>query len=160
LTKGARVLAVIFIVLGAVAYLSTTVIRIGSIGNLDNFVARTEVQAAYSNLATASNTFRTSTSQCGQQSDPIQCLDQAASALHNAIQDYSDALARINFPDSVTYEATAAESAAQAASEQVSQLAQSSDGTAYEETAQSPEFSQSLRDLDDSYRTLDVALGG
>ena len=118
LTKAARVLAIVFIVLGAVVSIGFTSINAsGSLGPLQGFeqaIARVEVGAAHDSLKNATDTFKSSTLQCESEAESaaIQCLDQAAAALAAAFQTYGDALSRIHFPDSATDEANAAESAA------------------------------------------------
>ncbi len=116
LAKGARVMAVVFIVLGAVVSVGFNSLNVGGgfgpLKGFDRAIARFEVGVAHDGLTSATDTFRTSTQQCGSEPDPIQCLDQAASTLAGAFQAYGDALSRVNYPDSATAQAQAAESAA------------------------------------------------
>ena len=137
----------------------------GSLGPLQGFekaIARVEVGAAHDSLKNATDTFKTSTLQCESEAESaaIQCLDQAAAALAGAFQTYGDALSRVNYPDSATDQAQAAESAARLASAQVNDLAQSADIDSYGATARSAAFASSLQAVDDTYSALYTALGG
>ena len=164
LTKGARVLAIVFIVLGAVVSIGVNSInRSGNFGPLKGFeqaIARVEISAAHDSLKNATDTFKTSTLQCGSESDGIQCLDQAAAALAGAFQTYGDTLSRVNYPDTASTQALAAEAAARQASAQVNDLAQSADIDSYGATARSAAFANSLQAVDDTYSALYTALGG
>jgi hypothetical protein len=164
LTKGARVLSIIFIVLGAVTYVGFN--SLGSFGSVGPFkgieqaLDRLQVQAAHDNLTSATDTFRTATQQCESQAEPIQCLDQAASSLAGAFQTYGNALSRINYPSSANAQAGAAESAAQLAYSEITSLSQAVDIQAYSQTAQSRQFASSLQAVDTTYNNLYGALGG
>ena len=164
LTKGARVLAIIFIVLGAVTYVGVNSLGgFGSIGpfkSIEQALDRIQVQAAHDNLSSATDTFRTATQQCEAQAETIQCLDQAASSLAAAFQTYSSALARINYPSSANAQAGAAESAAQQAYSEIIALSQAGDLQTYGQTAQSPQFTGALQNVDLTYGNLNTALGG
>ncbi len=166
LTKAARILAIVFIVLGAVVSVGfNSINRSGSFGPLQGFeqtIARVEVGAAHDVLKNATDAFKSSTQQCESQAESVatQCLDQAAAALAGAFQTYGDALSRVNYPSSATVQAQAAEAAARQASAQLNDLAQSSGIDAYGATARSPAFADSLQAVDDTYSALYTALGG
>jgi len=157
LTKGARVMAIVFIVLGAVAYVSINSLQFSG---LKNDLVRIQVQAAHDNLVSATDTFQTSTKSCESDADPIQCLDQAAADLAGAFQSYDQALNDINFPSSVSVQASAAETAARAAQNQIIALSQAGSLQAYSQVAQGPGFSSALQSVDTTYHDLYVALGG
>ena len=166
LSKAARVMAIVFIVLGAVVSIGfNSINRSGSLGPLQGFeraIARVEVAAAHDTLKNATDTFKSSTLQCESEAEPaaIQCLDQAAAALAGAFQTYGDALSRVNYPDSATDEARAAQRAARQASAQVNGLAQSAGIDAYGATARNAAFGNSLQAVDITYAALYSALGG
>jgi hypothetical protein len=164
LAKGARVLAIVFIVLGAVVSVGFNSIdrnaNFGPLKGLDQAIARLEVGVAHDSLSNATDTFKTSTQQCDAAPDPIQCLDQAASSLAGAFQTYGDALSRVNYPDSATTQAQEAETAARTAAAEVSDLSRSADVESYSATAQSAGFESSLQAVDSTYSALYSALGG
>ena len=90
LAKGARVMAVVFIVLGAVVSVGFNSLNVGGgfgpLKGFDRAIARFEVGVAHDGLTSATDTFRSrATQQCGSEPDPIQCLDQAASTLAGAV---------------------------------------------------------------------------
>jgi hypothetical protein len=164
LTKAARIMAIVFIVLGAIAYVGFNSLNssnsVGPFAGIEKSLARVQVQSAHSDLASATSTFKTSTQQCESQVQPIQCLDQAASALAGAFQTYGQALSNISYPSSATGQADAAEAAAQAARSQMDALSRAGDAQTYNQVAQSSGFSASLQAVDDTYQNLVTALGG
>ncbi len=164
LTKGARVLTVILIVIGAISFVvnrSSTHFSF-SFNTIESSIARDGVNAAYSSLATATNTFKSQTQSCTNQpnSDALQCLEQADSTWANAIQTYESALSVLVYPSSAQSEADAAQAAARQASATVTTLANSPDIQAYTTMTQSPSFRASLSNVDTTYNELISALGG
>jgi hypothetical protein len=164
LSKGARILTVVFIVVGALAYVSFTAVTRSSfsITSIETAVARTSTQAAYSELVTATDTFKAQTQACSAKSGPseLSCLEQADHAWAGAITTYGSALSGIPYPSSVQVEANAAQAAARQASAVVTSLANSSDGQSYSTASQSPGFRSALNAVDSTYNALIGALNG
>jgi hypothetical protein len=153
----------VFIVIGAVGYVARTRSTHFSfnINSIEQSAARDSTHDAYSQLASATNTFKTQTQACTTQPAPaLQCLEQADTAWATAIQSYGTALSGILYPTSAQPFADSAEEAAQRASQVVTSLADSSDAAAYSAASQSPQFQSSLNDVDSTYNALIQALGG
>ena len=163
LTKGARILTVVVIVIGAIAYVSFVALtRSSSITSLETIAARTSTQAAYSELVTATNTFKSQTQACSAKSgaSELSCLEQADHAWAGAIATYGSALSGITYPSSAQVEANAARAAARQATAVVNHLANSPDGQSYSTASQSPEFRSALNAVDETYNALIGALSG
>lgn len=164
LSKGARVLTVILIVIGAISFVvnRTSTHFSFSFNTIESSIARDGVNAAYSSLATATNTFKSQTQSCTNQPNSValQCLEQADSTWANAIQTYESALSVLVYPSSAQSEADAAQAAARQASATVNALANSPDIQAYTTITQSPSFRASLNNVDTTYNELIRALGG
>ncbi len=160
LTKGARVLAVFFIVGGALTYVVLPVLNVGQ--PFQKVVARVEVQAAYTQVSSDTATFRTAAQACQSQGagDDLQCLDSAASTWSSGLQAYASALSDVNYPSSVQVQASAAEDAASTAANAVDSLASSTSVQAFVATDNSPQFRAVLDAADSTFQTLDTALGG
>ena len=155
-------LAIVFIVLGAVGYVGQSILNASlqrnAFSGLTTTLDRAQVELAHDQLRTASATFASSTRSCQGQTDPVPCLDQAASALASAFQAYGDSLAQIGFPNSAASEGAAAVAAARSATSQIQDLAQSPDLATYSSTAGSAAFSGSLQTVDTTYAELVDAL--
>ena len=163
LSKGARILVVVFIVLGVIGYVAR--IRVThfsfNINSIEQTVARDSTRDAYNQLATATNNFKVQTQACSTQSDTsLQCLEQADASWATAIGTYGTALSGILYPTADQGLADSAEAAAQHAQQVVKHLADSPDAAAYSAASQSPDFQSSLNDVDSTYNTLIQALGG
>lgn len=163
LTKAARVLTVVFIIVGAVFFVvSRTATFSFNFNSIESSIARDGVNAAYSSLATATNTFKSQTQSCTNQPNSVtlQCLEQADSSWASAIQTYESALSVLVYPSSAQSTADAAEAAARQASTTVTALANSPDIQAYTTITQSPSFRAALNNVDTTYNELIQALGG
>jgi hypothetical protein len=164
LSKGARILTVIFIVVGAIADVSIGSVTHFSFGitSIETTVARNSTQAAYSELITATDTFKSQTQACNAKSGPseLPCLEQADHAWAGAIGNYGSALSGITYPSSAQVEANAAQAAARQAVTVVDDLANSPDSQSYSTASQSPAFRSALNAVDDTYNALIRALGG
>ena len=164
LSKGARILTVVLIVLGAISFVvnrSTTHFSF-SFNTIESSIARDGVHSAYSSLATATNTFKSQTQSCTNQPNSValQCLEQADSNWASAIQTYESALSVLVYPSSAQSEADAAEAGARQASATVNALANSPDIQAYTTFTQSSSFRAALNNVDTTYNDLISALGG
>jgi hypothetical protein len=164
LSKGARILTVIFIVVGAIAYVSIGSVTHFSFGitSIETTVARNSTQAAYAELVTATDTFKSQTQACSAKSgsSELSCLEQADHAWAGAIGNYGAALSGITYPSSAQVEADAAQAAARQASAVVTSLADSPDGQSYSTASQSPAFRSALNAVDGTYNALIGALNG
>ena len=164
LSNGARALTVVIIVVGAIAYVSFGAVSrsLFSITSIETVVARNSTQAAYSELVTATDTFKSQTQACSAKtgSSELSCLEQADHAWAGAIATYGSALSGITYPSSAQVEANAAQAAARQASAVVTNLANSPDGQTYSTASQSPEFRSALNAVDETYNALIGALSG
>ena len=164
LSKGARILTVIFIVVGAIAYVSIGSVTRFSFGitSIETTVARNSTQAAYSELITATDTFKSQTQACNAKSgsSELPCLEQADHAWAGAIGNYGSALSGITYPSSAQAEADAAQAASRQAAVVVDNLVNSPDGQSYSTASQSPAFRSALNAVDGTYNALIRALGG
>ena len=167
LSKGARVLTVVFIVLGAVFYVALQALSQASVhfnfNSIETTVARDATQSAYQSLVSATNTFKTRTQACAVQSNPsdvqLRCLEQADSAWASSIRAYSTALSVLIYPSSAQSAADAAQAAASKAVTTVNNLAESPDARSYSTASQSPVFQSTLNKVDTTYTSLIEALG-
>jgi hypothetical protein len=164
LSKGARALAVVFIVLGAIGYVAYTAILASgvSVTSIETTVSRQGVENAYAQLSTATDSFKAQTQQCTVQqgASVLPCLEQADRTWATAIQDYGTSLSNLIYPPSAQTEAEAAQVAVRQATSIVTSLADSPDAQAYSTTSQSPAFQAALNDVDSTYTALVQALGG
>ena len=163
LTKAARVLTVVFIIVGAVFFVVGRTASFSiNFNSIESTIARDGVNSAYSSLATATNTFKSQTEACANQpnSTALQCLEQADSTWASAIQTYESALSVIVYPMSAQSEADAAQAAARQATATVNALAGSPDIQAYTTMTQTPGFRAALHNVDTTYAELVRALGG
>ena len=168
LSKGARVLIVIFIVFGTVGYLSLQVVSWAAFPfNLNSFegsLDRVAAQSAYQSLATATNSFKSQTQACAAQSSSpdvqLHCLEQADSAWATSIQTYSTALSVLFYPTSAQTAAAAAQAAAGQAVTTLTNLANSPDTQSYLSVSQSQAFQSTLNNVDTTYNALIRVLGG
>jgi hypothetical protein len=166
LASGARVLTVVFIVIGAVSLVfNAATFRFSfNLNSIETTVARDATQGAYQSLASATNTFKAQTQACTAQSSPsdlqLHCLEQADSAWASSIQAYSTALSVLIYPSSAQSAANAAQSAASRAVTTVDRLAASLDTQSYSTASQSQAFQSTLNNVDTTYTALIQALGG
>ena len=160
LTKNARILVIVFIVLGAVGYIGQRAISFGH--PFQQTIARLEVQTAYSQVSSDTLTFRSSAQTCASQggSNELQCLNSAAGTWASGLQSYQQALGNVSFPASVGTQAAAAESAAAQAASAVNTLASSTTVQEFVATDNSTQFQTTLEAADSTYHTLYSALGG
>jgi len=164
LSKGARGLAVVFIVIGAIGYVGqVTLLASGiSVTSIEQTVSRQGVRDAYAQLSSATDTFKAQTQNCSSQpsGSELACLEQADHAWATAIQDYETTLSTLVYPSSAQVEADAAQSAARQAASIVASLAASPDEQAYSAASQNPAFQAALDGVDTTYTALIQALGG
>ena len=162
LTKGARTLTIVFIVLGALLYGGLQVFNIGFGNVLQKSIARVVVQNSYSQVETATTTFQSSIRSCQGLSADTQtaCATAAAGSLASSLQSYQSTLSTVNFPASVQVQASAAEAAASAAVSEANTLAASTTLQQFGTIIDSPGFLGAFRDLGFTYHALDTALGG
>jgi hypothetical protein len=168
LSKGARALTVVFIVVGALFYGTVQVITQVSVhvnfNSIETIVARDGTQSAYQSLTSATNTFKAQTQACTTQSSPsdvqLRCLEQADTAWASSIQAYSTALSILIYPSSAQSAADAAQAAAGQAATTVTSLANSPDAQSYSTASQSQAFQSTLNNVDTTYTVLNRELGG
>ena len=168
LSKGARVLTVIFIVLGATFYLSiqvfSRVLVHVNFNSIEGTVDRAATQNAYQSLAVATNTFKSQTQACAAQSSSsdvkLHCLEQADTAWASSVQVYSTALSVLYYPTSAQPAADAAQAAADQAVTTLTSLANSPDSQSYLNMSQGQAFQSTLNNVDTTYNALIRALGG
>jgi hypothetical protein len=167
LSKGARVLTVVFIVVGAAFYMAVQALSPVSghvsFNSIEATVARDATQSAYQSLVSATNTFKSQTQACTNQSNPsdiqLRCLEQADSTWASSIQAYSTALSVLIYPSPAQPAAEAAQAAARKAVTTVTDLARSPDGQSYSTASQSQAFQSTLSNVDATYTALIQALG-
>jgi hypothetical protein len=162
LTKGARTLTIVFIVLGALLYGGLQVFNFGFSNVLQKSIARVLVQSSYAQVETATSTFQSSVRSCQSLSVDTQtaCATAAAGSLASSVQSYQTTLSSVNFPASVQVQASAAEGAAAAALSEANTLASSTTLQQFGTIIDSPGFQGAFRDLGVTYHALDTALGG
>jgi len=168
LSKGARGLVVIFIVLGVVGDVSLQVASRAvlhfNLNSLEGSLDRVATQNAYQSLAVATNTFKSQTQACAAQSSSpdvkLHCLEQADTAWASSIQVYSTALSVLYYPATAQPAADAAQAAAGQAVTTLTSLANSPDSQSYLSTSQSQAFQSTLNNVDTTYNALIRALGG
>jgi len=153
-------MTIVFIVVGAVAYLAVSSAgrHSFSTNSIEGTTAVLQVQAAYDTLGTATQTFKSATQSCSSAgssaSTELQCLEQADSTWAQAIQDYAAALGQISYPSSAQSEVTAARAAAANATNVVRALAASSDAQAYSAASSGQAFTSALDAVDSTSNTL------
>jgi hypothetical protein len=162
LTKGARALTIVFIVLGALLYAGSQVFNFGFGDVIQKSIARLVVQNAYSQVETATTTFQSTLRSCEGLTSGTQtaCATAAAGSLASSLQSYETTLSTVNFPASVQVQASAAEQAATTAVSEANTLAASATLQQFSTTIASPDFIEAFRALGSTYHELDTALGG
>ena len=162
LSKGARTLTVVFIVLGALVYGGLQVFNFGFSGLFQKAIARVEVQNAYSQVETATTTFQSALRACQglTVASATACSTAAAGNLATSLESYETTLTNVNFPTSVQVQASAAESAATNAVSEANNLAASTTLQQFSSLIGSPSFLEAFRTLGTTYNELDTALGG
>ena len=164
LSKGARGLAVVFIVIGAFGFAAyfVAIPTVLGVTSIQQTIARDATQNAYDTLGPATATFKSQTQACSVQSSDstLTCLEQADIAWADAIRAYGSALSTIPYPASAQVEADAAQSAAGQAAELMTRLGDAPDGPAYSAISQDPSFQTTLDSVDSTYDALIQVLGG
>lgn len=171
LTKAARTLTIVLLVLGAVGFIGyVAVIGSGvtvssSISNsIESSIASSETQAAYSALRTPASTFVTATRACQSVATPaatageLQCLQAADGTFATAIQEYQSTLAGINYPADAQSEADAAVTAARQLDALLQSLVEAPDAQTYLAISTGSAFSVASHALDTTYNRLMTTL--
>ncbi|MGD0880616.1 MAG: DUF4389 domain-containing protein [Acidimicrobiales bacterium] len=166
LTKAARTMTVVFIVVGAVAYLTYTVALRPKfdLGGIETTIARDEVVSSYSTYSEQSRTLATTIRACSASAVPgpgeLHCLEQADRSWAQALQSYSSDLSGSPYPASAVGPAQAAEAAATRAATILDYAADAPDLSSYEAAVTDPDFAMALDNVDSTYQQLYRALGG
>lgn len=162
LSKGARALVVIVIVVGSLTYVVSQVAlnRFGQ--NLTQTLARHQVQTAYSDVSSATDTFKTQRQACLTRggTTELSCLEQADRDWASAIETYESDLSVVVYPVSAQPAAQDSRYAATEAVGAVTSLANSPTLQAHATDFQSPGFRATINNVDSTYHTLNQALGG
>lgn len=166
LSAGARKLVVVFIVLGAIWYVSYySLINTGALkfnASLTHGLgAEVAASSAYSTLGQQAQAFDHNTVGCQKDSDPVSCVEQQDAQFGNDLQTYGNTIAGIDYPSGVTSQVDAAQRAATDASHLLIYLSQSgTDPNTYQERVQSSDIQAKLSAVDSTYRDLQSALAG
>ena len=163
LSKAARTLTVVLIVIGAIGFAgyvavfsTSTTITVST--SINSELAATETQAAYDALRTPTSTFVSASKACRADATSadgeLSCLQAADSTFATAMQGYETALGQIDFPASAQGEAQAAIGAAREVTTLLQSLADAPDGQAYTAISTGQAFSTSLHALDTTYNQL------
>ncbi|MGA2836836.1 MAG: DUF4389 domain-containing protein [Acidimicrobiales bacterium] len=158
LTRAARVMTAVLMVLGAVASIAyvAAVPHLVGVTSLQSRVDSEVVSVDYSTLEGASQTFRTATQAC--QASPaasqLACLESADAAWAQALRTYGSAIELIGVPSAARSAATAAVEAANSAASTFESLASSPDAQSYSAAAVAPSISASLDAVDRTYDEL------
>jgi hypothetical protein len=164
LTKSARALTVVFIVIGALGYVASQAIHPVkfNVNSIESSIARSQVEDAYSALSAATQTFKGATQTCTASSttssEELQCLEGADIAWEQSIRNYRTTITNIAYPDSAQSEANAAVAAASRAEQVVASLAASPDAASYSAASNSAVFRSTLDAVDTTYNELVDAL--
>jgi hypothetical protein len=155
LTRAARRMVVVFLVVGAVTYGGYLFVLRPALHlpSIQAVIAANQTESAYRIVVAAGQTFDTSLSTCPTDDDSaeLQCLQQANFTWSAALGAYSNRLSLIDFPASSQTEAEAAEAAADRASNAVFDLATSQDLPSFEETARSKVFRSDVDGVEPAY---------
>ena len=164
LTRSARTMTVVFIVVGAAAYVGySAVVHSATKDSLQSLQASVQVELAYSTLDSATQSFKSATRSCTSAStstsEQLHCIELADSSWAQAIQAYGSSISQVSYPSSAQPEAVAAEAAARNAVTVLDGLAASPDPQSYSAASSSQQFSAALDDVDSTYNRLVSALG-
>jgi hypothetical protein len=159
-------MTIVFIVVGALAYLSDVFVVIptflGVSSRIQSSVATTEVESAYSSLTTASERFRASTQTCASvtsSSARLQCLELADTTWSQALQSYGTSISEIVYPSSSAQAAAiSVKTAVASAVSVIDGIAASPNAQSYSAAASSPALQTALDNVDSSYDQLVEAL--
>jgi hypothetical protein len=160
LTKAARTMTIVFIVLGAVVAVAYVVALPSfiNVSHIESSVATSEVDSAYSSLSAATQTFRTATKACSTSSTTtsaeLQCLEQADVAWSQALQSYGTSLSVVVYPSSAQSAADAAKAAVDPAVSILNNLAASPDAQSYSTASSSPALQSALDNVDSTHSQL------
>ncbi len=164
LTRAARTLTIVLIVLGAVgavAYVtvvSTSVRFSASITHaIESSIAASETQTAYEALQTPASTFVAATKSCpanASTASVLQCLQAADGNFATAVQGYQSALSEITYPSTAQGEATMATAAARHLDALLESLVAAPDAQSYAAISTGPDFGAASRALDSTYIAL------
>ena len=171
LTKAARTLTIVLLVLGAVGFIGyAAVIGSGvtvtsSISNsIDSSIASSETQAAYNALRTPTSMFVTATRACQAVATPaatageLRCLQAADGTFATAIQEYQSTLAGINYPSGAQSEADAAVTAARQLDALLQSLVEAPDAQTYMAISTGSAFGVASHAVDTTYNRLMTTL--
>jgi hypothetical protein len=165
LTKGARTMTIVFIVVGALSYVGyfVAIPTILGVTHVQSALATAEVESAYSSLTAATETFRASTQTCTSASTPssaqLSCLEQADKTWSSALQSYGSSISEVSYPSASTQAAAAAATSSVASAVTVlDSLAASPTVQAYSAAASSPALQTALNNVDQTYDQLIQAL--
>jgi len=164
LTKAARTLTIVLIVLGAVGVVtyvtvvSTSVKFSASITNtINSSIAASQTQIAYEALQTPASRFVASTKSCpanASTASVLQCLQTADATFATAIQSYRSALGGISYPSTAQGEAAMAMAAAGHLDALLQSLVAAPDAQAYTAISSGPDVGVASRALDSTYNAL------
>jgi len=161
LTKGARTMTVVFIVLGSLYFLATNAYRPHvNFQTIETSIAADQTQSAYNDVSTATRTYLTTVKACATSAvDLLGCVEQADTTWAQAIQAYGAQLGQITYPTPAQAEAVAARSAATAAAVSVGALATSPDIQSYDAAYADPTLKAAVDNVDTTFTQLMHALG-
>jgi hypothetical protein len=163
LTKSARTMTIVFIVVGAIAYVGYSVtIRTAfhfNVNSIEASVAQSEVEAAYSTLATSTQTFKSATEACNigaaTESSELACLKQADRAWTQALQTYGSSISEFLYPESARADANAATASVDRAVAYLDNVAAAPDLQSYSALVTNSNFRSTLSDVDTTFNQLD-----
>jgi hypothetical protein len=135
LTRAAKRLLVLFLVLGAMSYIGSIVSSaVTRTGNSSNNQVVTPLDDDYSQLSQAVNNFGTQVAAC-QQNGGLPCIQQAASTLASSFSDFADQVEGLSVPTGNQQDATALSSDSRALAGLLSQMASATSISQYEDAA-------------------------
>jgi hypothetical protein len=161
LTKSARTMAMVFIVLGSLYLVASNSYRPHfDFQSIETSIAADQTKSAYDDVSTATRTYLTALRACSDAPARfLPCAEHADMIWAQAIQDYRSLLGIVPYPTSAQFQADAARSAAAAAVVSIHTLAASPDIAAYQAANADPSLRATVDEVDTTYAGLMHALG-
>ena len=166
LSSGARKLVVVFFILGAlgiIAYTTFFIARDKVATSNQAITAQNQVVSDYSTAVVAVQSFSTTAKGCNQLSGSptaqVACLETNDAKLAKAFDHFASALSVIDYPSSVSTEASAAQAAASQAGSTMHQLADAgATASAYNVVVNSSNTQSVFTQVDTTFRRLNSVL--
>ena len=155
LSRGAKVLVVVFLILGPLAIVGEAALSGSAINRAQARDAQQQMVAAYTTLSDQVSTFSERGAACRRRANPVPCLRNNDADIAQSLTTFSGAIQTIDYPSSAVADAERLDTTATTLASALAGIAETSGGAvAYDRAVKQSGLTALLSDLDRAYQQL------